>query len=224
MPGGASQTRNELDGWQDWAKSRGARGLAYVLIGADGESRARSPRTSPIRNGPGLPPLSALSLATACSSPRALTCLPGAPRSGPAGDRPPGRADRRLRLGVPLGGRRADVRGDRQRRLDRGAPPVHRAHPGVGRQLRHGPGRRARPTPTTSSQRLRDRRRLDPYPPAGDAAGRLRRHRADPGGGQVAVRLPARRVQLRPAAARRHRLRLGPHRSCCSPARTRSAT
>jgi len=36
MPGGAAQSRRELDGWQDWAKSRGARGLAYVLIGADG--------------------------------------------------------------------------------------------------------------------------------------------------------------------------------------------
>jgi aspartyl-tRNA synthetase len=36
MPGGASQTRRELDAWQDWAKSRGARGLAYVLIGTDG--------------------------------------------------------------------------------------------------------------------------------------------------------------------------------------------
>jgi aspartyl-tRNA synthetase len=33
MPGGASQSRRELDGWQDWAKSRGARGLAYVLVG-----------------------------------------------------------------------------------------------------------------------------------------------------------------------------------------------
>ena len=32
MPGGASQTRKELDGWQDWAKARGARGLAYVLL------------------------------------------------------------------------------------------------------------------------------------------------------------------------------------------------
>jgi aspartyl-tRNA synthetase len=32
MPGGASQTRKELDGWQDWAKARGARGLAYVLF------------------------------------------------------------------------------------------------------------------------------------------------------------------------------------------------
>ncbi|MFE3451073.1 aspartate--tRNA ligase [Nonomuraea sp. NPDC059194] len=36
MPGGASQTRKELDGWQEWAKSRGARGLAYVLVQADG--------------------------------------------------------------------------------------------------------------------------------------------------------------------------------------------
>ncbi|MFD0559652.1 aspartyl-tRNA synthetase [Stackebrandtia endophytica] len=32
MPGGASQTRKQLDGWQDWAKARGARGLAYVIL------------------------------------------------------------------------------------------------------------------------------------------------------------------------------------------------
>jgi aspartyl-tRNA synthetase len=36
MPGGAAQTRRELDGWQEWARARGARGLAYVLIGPDG--------------------------------------------------------------------------------------------------------------------------------------------------------------------------------------------
>ncbi|MBP2708063.1 aspartate--tRNA ligase [Microbispora sp. RL4-1S] len=36
MPGGASQTRRELDAWQEWAKSRGARGLAYVLVQEDG--------------------------------------------------------------------------------------------------------------------------------------------------------------------------------------------
>ena len=36
MPGGASQPRRTLDGWQDFAKQRGARGLAYVLVGADG--------------------------------------------------------------------------------------------------------------------------------------------------------------------------------------------
>jgi len=37
MPGGASQPRKKLDAWQDWAKQRGARGLAYVLVGEDGE-------------------------------------------------------------------------------------------------------------------------------------------------------------------------------------------
>ncbi|WP_119730784.1 aspartate--tRNA ligase [Thermomonospora amylolytica] len=36
MPGGAGQTRKELDAWQDWAKARGARGLAYVLVQEDG--------------------------------------------------------------------------------------------------------------------------------------------------------------------------------------------
>jgi len=37
MPGGASQPRKQLDGWQEWAKQRGAKGLAYVLVGEDGE-------------------------------------------------------------------------------------------------------------------------------------------------------------------------------------------
>jgi aspartyl-tRNA synthetase len=40
MPGGAAQTRKELDAWQDWAKARGARGLAYVVLDAQtGEAR-----------------------------------------------------------------------------------------------------------------------------------------------------------------------------------------
>ena len=37
MPGGASQSRKQLDGWQTWAKARGAGGLAYVLVTEDGE-------------------------------------------------------------------------------------------------------------------------------------------------------------------------------------------
>ena len=36
MPGGASSARRELDAWQDWAKARGAKGLAYILIQEDG--------------------------------------------------------------------------------------------------------------------------------------------------------------------------------------------
>ncbi len=37
MPGGADQPRKQLDAWQEWAKQRGAKGLAYVLVGEDGE-------------------------------------------------------------------------------------------------------------------------------------------------------------------------------------------
>ena len=36
MPGGAGSPRRELDAWQDWAKARGAKGLAYVLFQTDG--------------------------------------------------------------------------------------------------------------------------------------------------------------------------------------------
>ena len=36
MPGGASSPRRELDAWQDWAKARGAKGLAYILVNEDG--------------------------------------------------------------------------------------------------------------------------------------------------------------------------------------------
>ena len=37
MPAGASQPRKQLDAWQEFAKQRGAKGLAYVLVGQDGE-------------------------------------------------------------------------------------------------------------------------------------------------------------------------------------------
>ena len=36
MPGGASQSRRTLDAWQEWARQRGARGLAYVTVAQDG--------------------------------------------------------------------------------------------------------------------------------------------------------------------------------------------
>ena len=37
MPGGAGQPRKQLDAWQEWAKQRGALGLAYLLVKEDGE-------------------------------------------------------------------------------------------------------------------------------------------------------------------------------------------
>ena len=36
MPGGASQPRRQFDAWQEWARQRGAKGLAYVTIADDG--------------------------------------------------------------------------------------------------------------------------------------------------------------------------------------------
>ena len=45
MPGGADQPRRQLDAWQEWAKQRGARGLAYLLIkeGPDGSTEITGP-------------------------------------------------------------------------------------------------------------------------------------------------------------------------------------
>lgn len=37
MQGGASQPRRQLDAWQEWAKQRGAKGLAYILVAEDGQ-------------------------------------------------------------------------------------------------------------------------------------------------------------------------------------------
>jgi aspartyl-tRNA synthetase len=50
MPGGAAQTRREFDAWQDWAKSRGARGLAYVLVGDPVDPAV--PGAAPVITGP----------------------------------------------------------------------------------------------------------------------------------------------------------------------------
>ena len=58
MPGGASQTRKQLDGWQDWAKARGARGLAYLLVQPDGSS------TGPVAKNLSAEEISALVAAT----------------------------------------------------------------------------------------------------------------------------------------------------------------
>jgi aspartyl-tRNA synthetase len=57
MPGGAAQTRKELDGWQEWARSRGARGLAYVLIDPGGQVSDSGPVARHLSEAerPGLP-------------------------------------------------------------------------------------------------------------------------------------------------------------------------
>ena len=163
MPGGASQSRKELDGWQDWAKSRGARGLAYVLIGPDGELGGPTAKNLSEAEQAGLAahvgarPGDAVFFAAGETTPS--QSLLG---RGPARDRPPRRADRRERVVVRVGGRRAAVRAvgqgprlrrrrGRRRRLDRRAPRVHLAEAGVDRPVRGGRRARRWPTPTTSS-------------------------------------------------------------------------
>jgi aspartyl-tRNA synthetase len=49
VPGGAAYTRKELDAWQDWAKSRGGKGIAYLLIPEDGEPKGSITRLEPER-------------------------------------------------------------------------------------------------------------------------------------------------------------------------------
>jgi aspartyl-tRNA synthetase len=36
VPGGGAYTRRQLDGWNEWSRSRGGKGVAYVLVGEDG--------------------------------------------------------------------------------------------------------------------------------------------------------------------------------------------
>ena len=116
MPGGASQPRKELDAWQEWAKQRGARGLAYVLFGEDGalggpvaknlsEARARRPGGRRRRRA------RRLRLLRAPADRRRA----GAARRGPAGDRPRCGLIDESPLVVPVGDRRPDVRADRAR-------------------------------------------------------------------------------------------------------------
>ncbi|MGB9377254.1 MAG: aspartate--tRNA ligase [Mycobacteriales bacterium] len=58
MPGGASQPRKQLDAWQEWARSRGAKGLAYVLVDSSGELRG------PVAKNLSAPHLAGLQAAT----------------------------------------------------------------------------------------------------------------------------------------------------------------
>ena len=162
MPGGADQPRRQFDAWQEWAKQRGARGLAYVT--RRGRRRAGRPgRQEPQRRRAGRPgrPRRRRARATASSSPpvrssRAGPCsAPLASRSAAGG----GLIDEE-RLELPVGRRRAAVRagrrGDgrrrrrgRQRPVDRRPPRLHLAA-GPRRPSTRTPGTLS-PGPTTSS-------------------------------------------------------------------------
>ena len=67
--GGAATPRRQFDAWQDWARQRGAKGLAYVVFGENGELKGPVPRTYPMRSATAYARPSVPRKATPCSSP-----------------------------------------------------------------------------------------------------------------------------------------------------------
>ena len=111
MAGGASQPRKVLDGWQEFARQRGHRGLAYVLVGEDGElggpvaknlsETERAGLAAAVGASPGDCVFFAAGLRSQAQGLLGATRLEIAPTAGP---------DRRGGVGVLLGGGRAAVR------------------------------------------------------------------------------------------------------------------
>ena len=218
MPGGAAQARKTFDAWQEWAKQRGAKGLAYVTFLEDGTLGGPVAKNLSESEREGLRAAVGAQVGDCAffgAGPRteALALL-GATRLE-IGKRLGLLDDSRWEFlwvtDFPMFEPVLDPSGG-QRRLDGRAPPVHRACPEPRGHVRDRPGRRAGAGVRPDPQRLRARRRLHPHPLQRRAAPGLRRHRPHPRAGQRAVRLPARGVLVRPAAARRHRVRHRPHR------------
>ena len=162
MAGGASQARRQLDAWQEWAKQRGARGLAYVAGRRGRHARRAGPvaknlseaERAGLADAVGAQPGDCIFFAAGTPNER-----PRAARRGPRGDRPPHRRARRVGLVVRLDRRRADVRGGLRDRPTspsgtasgrRCTTPSPRPTP-IG-STSSTPSRATRwPTPTTSS-------------------------------------------------------------------------
>ena len=104
MPGGACQPRKQLDAWQEWAKQRGARGLAYVLVSEDGElggpvaKNLSEEERAGLAAHVGAQPGDCIFFAAG-----PVKSQPRAARRRPARDRPPRRPDRRGRLELRSG-------------------------------------------------------------------------------------------------------------------------
>ena len=154
--------RSTLDELTEFAKQWGAKGLAYIVYGADGEAR------SPILKF--LSEAEQAAFAERARDDGALRRrrlgpdLARARRAAPRA-REPARPDRRVEAGLAVGDRLPDVRVGRGRAaLRRQAPPVHAAGAGLGRHVRRGSRARDRARLRPDRQRQRARRRVVPDP------------------------------------------------------------
>ena len=229
MPGGAGQPRKQLDAWQEFAKQRGHRGLAYVLIGEDGELGGPVAKNLSETERDGLAAAAGAQpgdcVFFAAGGRRSAQSLLGATRLeiGRRLDLIPSTAQERLRPPGRSSG--WSTRRCSRRRSTRRPPATSRSGTGAWTAVHH-----AFTSPKPESLDTFDTDPGSALAYAYDlvcngneiAGGSIRIHRRDiqervfardgagSGGGPGEVRLPARRVRLRRPAARRHRLRLGP--------------
>ena len=227
-PGAAVLTRKDLDELKAFAREWGGKGLAYLLLEEGGELRSpiakflseaeiaaiREPRPAPA-------PGDAIFLAADSADDRRARArrAAAAPRASLRADRPttPGSSASSSTSRSSTGRGRGALGGR--------APHVHgaeaRSTRSCSRPIRAPSSRR----PTTWSSTATRWRRGSIRIHRADLQERIfRRRRLPARRRRGALRLPAARAALRRAAARRHRARPRPHRRCCSPAPTTSAT
>ena len=218
--GGEKLSRKQIDDYTAFVARYGAKGLAYVKV--NDASKGREGLQSPI-----LKFLSDAAVAGLIERTGAQTgdlVFFGADRAKVVND---ALGALRLKVGQDLGlverglGARS---GSSTSRCSSGTPTRSagarcttrspRRSTTIPPALKANPGDAARARLRHRAERLRDRRRLGAYPSQRNAVDGVRAARHRRRGGAEEVRLPARRAQVRRAAARRHRVRPRPPRRC----------
>ena len=229
MPGGASQPRKQLDAWQEWAKQRGARGLAYVLVQEDGSLTGPVAKNITDEEKAGLAAHVGASpgdcIFFGAGAAKASRGLLGAARLeiGRRG----GLIDEEAWsflwvVDAPLFEPADDATAAGDVAVGGGAwTAVHHAFtsPQDTETFDSDPGACPGLGLRRRLQRQRAGRRVDPDPPQRPPAPGLRGDGHRRGGGAGEVRLPARRLRVRCPAPRRHRGGHGPDLRAAQPHR-----